>query len=255
MTTAAAVAVSSSVESSHPESITPTFPVEHGRDRNESHQDDTSQIGDDWWNEDLLLRQDYDPFRPTTTATTSIYDLHQNENGVSQSLPFRIIRQPPKLKSFPSSNKTIPSSLRIQDVLERLDLDQTTTTPEAVIVDHSDCNNNNNTGSSTTIDHNDHKSWTSSDNQNDTFDSYFWNTKSPCKWNQHHHHHHHPKSKIHIKTTNHKRPRYSPRQQTSSSLSPQILVEWGTTTMTNDFTLIMVCLLVSLVPPNIISMS
>ena len=131
-TAAPKASTTSSVPSSDQESMTPTlswecdsFPEYNGNNDNmESYPDE------DWWNSELLLHpQQYDPFLQASTTTAASMDIiHHSNNNINddnekKSAPFRIARRSPKLRlSLPTFANKTTSTLRIQDVLERLDL-------------------------------------------------------------------------------------------------------------------------------------
>ena len=205
-TAAPKASTTSSVPSSDQESMTPTlswecdsFPEYNGNNDNmESYPDE------DWWNSELLLHpQQYDPFLQASTTTAASMDIiHHSNNNINddnekKSAPFRIARRSPKLRlSLPTFANKTTSTLRIQDVLERLDLDQTVigVNNERALPSPS-CNR-------------------ASPNDDNTLDSdfcYFWNTKSPCQWHQHH--------------KNHKRQRCHPPRP------PMVMEEIGHTTV------------------------
>ena len=206
-----------------PESITPTIPWNHSERRHSihatlDHHPCETESHFDGWNSQQFQE---DPF-PNTTITTTTYD---DQTADSEPIPFRMIRRP----SLSRQPMMVTNTLRLQDVLGRLDLDDTETNDTDNHHEHSLLQNV--TNDSPGID-NDHDvdcsrtrkqqdlSWACSIDNDDTMDSYFWNTKSPCKWYHHHHHHHpHPQQQQqqqlpHDTSYNHsnkKRRRYNPQ--------------------------------------------
>jgi hypothetical protein len=167
------VTVATTTVPSHPESITPPLqwdnhhhiPVHNAYNTNEA-------LLDDWWNLDSHSQQfaDHVPWTmPTTTSitTTTTANYHNHSDDPDKQPRFLPMK----------------ASLRIQDVLERLDLDDNTSRHDRK---HELRPINMPYGVGNSKDNPFHETDTAleSTRKSDTEDYYFWDIKSPCKWYQ-----------------------------------------------------------------------